>query len=121
METMIGKSRKNPEVLVEEQRKELDEAKKRIQQLEEGLSKEESDKVIESLRKEIEEKDKMIREYQDLNQKLFLRIGKPVDEKTPEQVQEEAEAKELEDIEAKIKAHNEEVARADEEFAKNNN
>lgn len=45
---------------------------------------------IESLTQQVKERDKMIRDYQDLNQKLFLQIGKPVDEKP--QIDEEEKA-----------------------------
>lgn len=50
---------------------------------------EESEKTIASLKTALGEKDKLIREYQDLNQKLFLRTGGALGADTPNIPQDE--------------------------------
>lgn len=50
---------------------------------------EDSEKTIASLQAALSEKDKLIREYQDLNQKLFLRTGGALGANTPNIPQDE--------------------------------
>lgn len=63
----------------------------------------EKDLVIESLKAEIAKKDKTIAEYQDVNQKLFLKVSAPISEEKPEEEPEDPVKKAALD---KIEAHN---------------
>ena len=62
---------------------------------------------IEALKRTVAEQEKTIRGYQDLNQKLFLQIGKPVDEKPPIDEEEKATQEERQRILDKIKQQRE--------------
>ena len=67
--------------LLDEQRKALADATQLIDENNYKQKYEDSNKTIESLKNALADKDKLIREYQDLNQKLFLRTGGSIDNK----------------------------------------
>ena len=106
---------------IEELKKQLDDQKAEFQKAMEVMNKldvstelKDANLELNSLRKAVEEKDKLIKEYQDLNQRLFLRVSTPVDEKplkTEEELEEERAKAEVDAIEEKIKQMNEETVK----------
>lgn len=94
----------------------LNKAKERLGIVEKMMQQSNEQLEITRLKKHIEEQEKVIREYQDLNQKLFLKIGMPVDEKPEETMmnpEERAFKEQIAELDKRIKEENEKESKGE--------